>query len=51
MAWFVLDTAMSAHYGVTYNVLLNVLLLAAFAIPLALCRSAFTADLDEEIFP
>ncbi len=40
--WFVLDTGASVYFGVTFNALaVNLPILVAFAIPLALSRKAF----------
>ena len=39
--WFVVDTAISAFYGVGFNVVFNTLLLLAAAIPLVLTRRSF----------
>ncbi len=39
--WFVVDTPISAMYGVGFNVLFNTLILIVVAVPLALTRSQF----------
>jgi hypothetical protein len=40
--WFVVDSALSLHFGVAFNALVNLLLLLALGVPLAATRKHFT---------
>ena len=42
LLWFITDTGLSAFYGVTFNVIFNIILLLLTGIPLLFTRKYFT---------